>query len=60
MKRAGSKPLRATALWAHPEAIQLGDAQEKSCFVPFLSLVRDHRRAGRLRICLPRDIDQGM
>jgi hypothetical protein len=47
-------------IYAHPHSIRLGESQDESRLVPFLKLVRDHRRAGRLRIGLPRDIDGEM
>jgi hypothetical protein len=47
-------------IYAHPHSIRLGESQDESRLVPFLKLVRDHRRAGRLRIRLPRDIDGEM
>jgi hypothetical protein len=47
-------------IYAHPHSISLGGAQDESHLMPFLKLIREHRRAGRLRICLPRDVDGGM
>jgi peptidoglycan/xylan/chitin deacetylase (PgdA/CDA1 family) len=47
-------------IYGHPHSVSLDGPQHESHLVPFLELVRDHQRAGRLRICLPRDIDQGM
>jgi hypothetical protein len=46
-------------IYAHPHSTRLGNTQDESHLVPFLKLVRDHVRAGRLRIRLPRDIDGG-
>jgi hypothetical protein len=46
-------------IYAHPHSARLGGVQDESRLVPFLGLVRDHVRAGRLRIRLPRDIDGG-
>lgn len=47
-------------IYAHPHSIRLGGTQDESRLVPFLKLVHDYRRAGHLRICLPRDIDGKM
>ena len=44
-------------IYAHPHSTRLGGTQDESRLVPFLKLVRDHVRAGRLRIRLPRDIN---
>ncbi len=44
-------------IYAHPHSTRQGDVQDESRLVPFLKLVRDHVRAGRLRIRLPRDLD---
>jgi hypothetical protein len=43
-------------IYAHPHSIRLGESQDESLLVPFLRRIREHRRAGRLRIYLPRDI----
>lgn len=47
-------------IYAHPHSIRLGGAQDESLLVPFLELVREHLRTGRLQICLPRDLNGGM
>jgi hypothetical protein len=47
-------------VYAHPHSISLDGPQHESHLVSFLKLVRDHRRAGRLRLCRPQDIDQEM
>lgn len=47
-------------IYGHPHSIRLDGTQNESRFVPFLKLIREYRRAERLRICLPRDIDQEM
>jgi peptidoglycan/xylan/chitin deacetylase (PgdA/CDA1 family) len=47
-------------VYAHPHSIRLGGPQDESHLVPFLRSVCEHRQAGRLRLCLPRDIDTEM
>lgn len=47
-------------VYAHPHSIREGKSQDESLLVPFLERVRAYRRAGRLRICLPRDVDREM
>jgi hypothetical protein len=44
-------------IYAHPHSVHLGGVQDESCLVPFLKHISGYRRAGHLRVCLPREID---
>jgi peptidoglycan/xylan/chitin deacetylase (PgdA/CDA1 family) len=43
-------------VYGHPHSLHSGNSQDEKHFVPFLRLVRDLKRAGRLRVVLPRDL----
>jgi hypothetical protein len=46
-------------VYAHPHSISLDGPQHENHLVPFLECVRDLRRAGHLRVRLPRQVEQG-
>jgi len=44
-------------VWGHPHSLTLGNSQDQVHLIPFLEMISDLRDAGRLSICLPRDLD---
>jgi hypothetical protein len=49
-------PCGFCVVYGHPHSLHAGNTQDESCLLPFLDLVSDLRRAGRLEVCLPRDL----
>lgn len=44
-------------VWAHPHSLTLANSQNETHLIPFLEMISGLRDAGRLSICLPRDLD---
>jgi hypothetical protein len=43
-------------VYGHPHALSTGHAQGEKFLVPFLQFVAELRAAGKLNVCLPRDV----
>lgn len=44
-------------VWGHPHSLTVGNSQDKRHLIPLLQMISDFRDAGRLSVCLPRDLD---